>query len=254
MTRDVHQAVREVCLWLPEAEESISHGSSSFKVRRKTFAYFLVNHHGDGRVALWINAGTDAQEACVRADARRFFVPPYVGHRGWLGINLDQGLAWPRIADLVRAAYERSAPAALSRALGATPRVAPPARKLAGAQLDPLKSPRGRALLKILRGVCLALPEVSETLQFGHPVWQAGKKTFAMARCPDRRPAACFWVGIDRQLLLTADRRFSIPPYMGHNGWIDLDVADGCDSAELAALTLQSYRHFALQRMLKKLP
>jgi hypothetical protein len=53
---NIHQAMRDVCLWLPEAEEAISHGSSSFKVRGKMFAYFLVNQHADGRVALWITA------------------------------------------------------------------------------------------------------------------------------------------------------------------------------------------------------
>ena len=63
-----------------------------------------------------------------------------------------------------------------------------------------------------------------------------------------------FWVGVDNQGLLTADARYSIPPYMGHNGWISLDVSAGCDWAEVKTLTLQSYRHFALKRMLLLLP
>ena len=56
MEYDIHRAVRDVCLWLPEAEEFLSHGSPNFRVRGKTFVTYVVNHHGDGRVALWLNA------------------------------------------------------------------------------------------------------------------------------------------------------------------------------------------------------
>ena len=59
-TKDINQAVREVCLWPPEAAEVISHGSPDFRVRGKTFATYVVNHHGDGRVALWLNAPAGA--------------------------------------------------------------------------------------------------------------------------------------------------------------------------------------------------
>jgi hypothetical protein len=250
---DVHQAVRKVCLWLPEAEEFLSHGSPNFKVRGKTFASYVVNHHGDGRVALWLNAPSGAQEHHVRADARHFFVPPYVGPRGWLGVQLDQGLAWKRIAVLVREAYEKVAPAALLAAIGKTPVIEPPTKKLSSSQIDPMQSARGKVLLKTLRGICLALPESHEATQFGYPVWQAGKKTFVWARCAEQKLSVCFWVGVDQQGMLTADARYRIPGYMGHNGWIELDVTDRCDANEVAALALQSYRHFALKRMLQQL-
>lgn len=245
--------MREVCLWLPEAQESISHGSCSFKIRRKTFAYYLVNHHGDGRVALWVNAGYDLQQSCVASDSRQFFVPPYVGQRGWLGVNLDKGLSWKRIADLARAAYERCAPAALVSGLGATPAVKPPTRTLRPDAVDPLRSARGRAFLKVLRRICAELPEAHEGRQFGYPAWQAGRRTFAMARCAAGALTASFWVGALQQQLLTADPRYRIPPYRGHAGWIDVDVSAGCDRAEMAALALQSYRHFALKRMMRTL-
>jgi hypothetical protein len=71
---------------------------------------------------------------------------------------------------------------------------------------------------------------------------------------PPPRLTLCFWVGVDQQGLLTADTRYQIPPYMGHNGWIALDVSADCDWEEVAALTMQSYRHFALKRMLLQLP
>jgi predicted DNA-binding protein (MmcQ/YjbR family) len=254
LTVEFHQAVRDVCLWLPEAEEFLSHGSSNFRVRGKTFATYAVNHHGDGRVALWLNAPPGAQEVYVRADPARFFVPPYVGARGWLGVELDHGLAWQRVAELVREAYERVASAELLKRIGATPALSAPAKKLSASEKDPLKSTHAVAVLKQLRAICLRLPDSTEASQFGHPVWRAGKKTFAMARHDGQRLTLCFWVGVERQGLLAADSRFRIPPYMGHNGWIALDVSAGCDWKEISGLVLQSYRHFALKRMLQRLP
>ena len=62
-----------------------------------------------------------------------------------------------------------------------------------------------------------------------------------------------FWVGADRQVALTLDDRYRIPPYIGHNGWIELDAEDRADWQEIKALALDSYRHFALKRMLRAL-
>jgi hypothetical protein len=254
MARDLDQAVRDVCLWLPEAEEFQSHGSPNFRVRGKTFATYAVNHHGDGRVALWLNALPGSQELHVHAEPEHFFVPPYVGPRGWLGVKVDRGVAWKRLAALVREAYEKVAPAELRARIGNTPAFKAPGKKLSASQIDPMKSPRARAVLKSLRKLCLALPESCEERQFGHPAWKAGKRTFALARHDGGRLTLCFWVGVDQQGLLTADSRYRIPPYIGHNGWIALDVSADCDWEEVAALTLQSYRHFALKRMLLQLP
>lgn len=254
MKYDIHEAVRAACLWLPETDEVLSHGSPNFRVRGKTFATYVVNHHGDGRVALWLNVPAGAQECYVGAEPRRFFVPPYVGPRGWLGVHLDKGLSWRRIAALVREAYGRVAPAALTSTLGDTPHIKAPNVRLSRADIDPLRSARGKSLLQQMRKICLALPESREVSQFGSPVWQAGKKSFAWARWADQRFALWFWVGIDRQTLLSADTRYRIPPYLGHNGWIEVDVTEHGDSKELAALALQSYRHFALKRMLARLP
>jgi predicted DNA-binding protein (MmcQ/YjbR family) len=254
LARDLHQAVRDACLWMPEAEEFLSHGSPNFRVRGKTFATYVVNHHGDRRVALWLNALPGSQELHVRAEPEHFFVPPYVGPRGWLGVVLDQGIAWKRVAALVREAYEKVAPAALQARVGKTPPLKAPTKSLSASQIDPMQSPRALRVLKSFRNLCLNLPESREERQFGHPVWQAGRKTFALARHDGQRLTLCFWVGVDKQGLLTTDARYQIPPYMGHNGWIALDVSSDCDWDEVAALTMQSYRHFALKRMLLQLP
>ena len=109
--------------------------------------------------------------------------------------------------------------------------------------------------LEPLRAICLALPETSEDKQFGFPVWRAGKKTFAQAyqyRSEDRLKIA-FWVGVERQAMLTGDKRYDIPKYMGHNGWIALDVSKHLDEKEVRPLALFSYRHFASKRALRQL-
>ena len=195
MAKDVHQTVREACLWLPEAEEFQSHGSPNFRVRGKTFATYVINHHGDQRVALWLAAADGAQDHHVRADPKNFYVPPYVGPRGWLGVRLDRGLSWKRVATLVREAYERVAPRALLDRIGTTPAIKAPEKKLAAHDIDPIKSPRAKRVLGIARRTCLRLPESKEGLQFGHPVWQAGTRTFVIARHDGERLTLCFWGG-----------------------------------------------------------
>ena len=84
-------------------------------------------------------------------------------------------------------------------------------------------------------------------------MWQAGTKTFACAHYYTGRLKLNFWVGAARQKQLVKDKRFAVSHYTGHNGWIDLDVEDEQDWAEIEELALESYRHFALKRMLKKL-
>ena len=251
MAKDINQAVREVCLSFPEVEEYLSHGSPNFRVRGKTFATYSVNHHGDGRIALWLNAPTGAQSLYTKEEPKHFFVPPYVGPRGWLGVNLDKGVSWKRVAQLVREAYEKVAPPALAERIGKTIVIKPPATGLSAEQIDPMQSKRAQAMLRSLRRIVSKLPEVTETKQFGMPVWKAGKKTFVTAY--SYRPGKLqlsFWVGVDRQAMFAHDERFEIPAYMGHNGWIALDVTKDCDWDEIEQLATFSYRHFALKRML----
>lgn len=254
MANELEQAVRELCLTFPETEELLSHGSPNFRIRGgRIFATYAENHHGDGRLALWLNVPDGVQDEYVRAEPKHFFVPQYVGPRGWLGVRLDMGIAWKRVAELVRMAYERVAPPRLASALRVTPVVPAPKRKLTVADVDPRNTPRGKRVLASMRKICLALPDTSEDQQFGQPVWRAGRKVFAQAYCHEGRWRAAFWVGIPAQGLMTEDPRYEIPPYMGHNGWIALDVSKRHDERELRSLALESYRHFALKKSLAKL-
>lgn len=253
MAKDIPAAVREICLSFPESEEYLSHGSPNFRVRGKTYASFLVNHHGDGRVALWLGAPPGAQEQHVRDEPEYFFVPPYVGPRGWLGVELDKGLDWKRVAGLVRDAYEKVAPAVLRRQIGSTIVIVPPEAAMRAEDRDPLLAPEVQKRVAPLREFCLSLPEVVEEPRFGAPSWQAGKRTFATAYHYDGTLRFTFWVGVGQQSLYTTDPRYSIPPYLGHNGWIALNVGTRPNWKEIRSLALHSYRHFALKRMLAAL-
>ena len=76
----------------------------------------LSNHHGDGRFAIWCAAPDGMQTLLVEAEPERFFVPPYVGHRGWLGVRLDRRLDWDELAGIVEDAYAEVAPPRLIEA------------------------------------------------------------------------------------------------------------------------------------------
>ena len=253
MPKDINQAVREVCLWLPESEEFVSHGAPSFRVRGKVYANYALNVHGDRRIALWLHAPRGSQELHVGSQPQHYFIPPYVGPRGWLGVNLDQGLPWDEIAARVREAYEQVAPPVLQRTLGDTPAIEPPTMTVDPAEFDPLSTPAAQAVLKAMRELCLALPESVEAVSFGSPVWRAGKKTFAGIDDGRAGIRLLFWVGYEMQGILSADPRFTIPEYLGAKGWIALDAGSELDWSEVRGLALQSYRHVASKRMLGKL-
>ena len=106
--------LRTICLALPETSEWPSHGSPSFFVREKRcFLMLLDDHHGDGRFAIWCAAPPGNQEMLVAADPVRFFRPPYVGHRGWLGVMLDGDVDWDEVEGIVEDAFATVAPKSL---------------------------------------------------------------------------------------------------------------------------------------------
>jgi hypothetical protein len=108
------ERIRRICLALPEVSERLSHGAPTFFVRgKRAFVMVLTNHHGDGRFAIWCAAPDGLQAMLVEADQERFFVPPYVGHRGWLGVRLDRALDWDELTGIVEDAFAEVAPRAL---------------------------------------------------------------------------------------------------------------------------------------------
>ena len=112
MVRDPLPALRKLCLALPETTERISHRGPTWFVRgKKTFVSYADHHHND-RLAFVRAAPPGAQQAMVAADPDRFFVPPYVGGRGWLGVylDLDEPVDWDEVTELVEDAYRTVAP------------------------------------------------------------------------------------------------------------------------------------------------
>jgi hypothetical protein len=120
MTADPLEALRAICLALPETTERVSHGEPAWFVREKRLFVTYSDHHHDDRVGFWCAAPPGAQEALVEADPERFFRPPYVGHRGWLGVWVEVPQDWDEIADLVEDSYRMVAPRRLVAALDAS--------------------------------------------------------------------------------------------------------------------------------------
>lgn len=104
--------LRKICLALPEAHEVEAWGEPTFRVRNRLFAMYASanTHHGQGRPAVWCKAGPGNQEIMVRGAPDRFFVPPYVGPSGWIGIWLDGSVQWDEVADLLGDSYDLVAP------------------------------------------------------------------------------------------------------------------------------------------------
>lgn len=105
------QKLRAICLDLPEASEKLAWGDPTFRVRDKIFA---MEKRGDGRVSVWCKAPPGSQDVLVFADPERFFVPPYVGHKGWVGMRLDEDPNWSEVAEIVRRSYRLIAPKRLA--------------------------------------------------------------------------------------------------------------------------------------------
>lgn len=113
---EVLERVRACSLALPGTSEKLSHGAPTFFVK-KVFVMFNDDHHGDGRVAIWYPAPEGAQAHMVDTEPERFFVPPYVGHRGWLGLRLDVDPDWDEIAAVISEAWRTVAPKRLQAEL-----------------------------------------------------------------------------------------------------------------------------------------
>lgn len=82
--------VRRICSALPETTEKLSHGEPTFFVKKKVYTMFAGNHHNDGHVAVWIPAAPGEQEMLVSTMPKKYFRPPYVGVKGWVGIELTE--------------------------------------------------------------------------------------------------------------------------------------------------------------------
>jgi len=115
------QRLREICLALPEVFEKEAWGECTFRVAGGSmFAMTDNHHHGSERVAVWVKAPPMVQDILTHADPKRFFVPPYLGPKGWVGVRLDYKVDWKELAAMMDDAYTMSAPKRLHARLKST--------------------------------------------------------------------------------------------------------------------------------------
>jgi predicted DNA-binding protein (MmcQ/YjbR family) len=103
--------ITEIALALPEASRLVHGSHAQFLVRKKTFAYFLDNHHGDGIVSIACKVMPGENKALAEAQPRRFYLPAYIASRGWVALRLDVGkVDWREVKDLLQCSYSLVAP------------------------------------------------------------------------------------------------------------------------------------------------
>lgn len=106
----------EICRTLPEvSHDTVGEGHIAFRVRKKIFAYYLFDHHGDGIIAFCCKSSLNEQRRLIRDDSESFFVPAYLGARGWIAIRLDlESVDWDTVGELARRAFQSIAPRKLA--------------------------------------------------------------------------------------------------------------------------------------------
>ena len=106
----------EICGALPEVTyEPVGDGHLAFRIRKKTFAYYQFDHHGDGMIAFCCKSSLSEQRRLIRDDAETFFVPAYLGAKGWVGIRLDlEEVYWEVVSELAGRAFQSTAPRKLA--------------------------------------------------------------------------------------------------------------------------------------------
>ena len=109
-SRGLVDRLRTICLALPETTEKMAWGEPTWRVRGRLFAQLDDHHHGADRLAVWLPAALGIQELLIKSDPTRFFVPPYVGPRGWIGVRIDRRPNWRLVTTLVHDAYAQVAP------------------------------------------------------------------------------------------------------------------------------------------------
>lgn len=107
--------VEAICLELAETTTQLHGSHAGFQVRKKTFAYYLDNHHGDGIVAVTCKVAPGDNQLLAQAQPERFYLPAYIASRGWVALRLDRGeIDWEEVRELLHDSYRRIAPKKLA--------------------------------------------------------------------------------------------------------------------------------------------
>jgi hypothetical protein len=243
-----YEHVRQICLGFPAAEEKLSHGAPSFHVRGKMFLNFVDNHHADGRIAVWCKSTLEEQRRLVATDPVRYFVPPYVGVKGWLGVVVDgPGADWIELAILVEEGWRSVAPPRVARGEGL-----PPAKPIPPAPSRVTTDAKvAREALDRLRKICVALPEAAFEPEGHHASFRVRKKVFAYFldnHHGDGIIGACVKSDKRANAKLVKDdpKRFFLPAYIAARGWVGVRLdTKRVDWKDVAQRIEASYRSVA---------
>jgi len=242
--------VREICFRFPGTAEKLSHGTPAFFIRGKMFAMFADDHHGDDRVALWCKSTKSEQQRRVAAAPARFFVPPYVGVNGWVGVRIDGAETdWDEVAIVAEEAWVGAAP---QSAMGDPIRPPPRARPLA--KTDPAVA---KAAFERVVEICAALPESQCERGKRHATFRVRKKPYAYFvdnHARDGKVAATWKTALADQAALVArdPERHYVPPYIGPRGWVARRLDRGpVDWNDLARRIVASHALVAPKRLAK---
>ena len=119
-SEDKRERLTAICRALPGAEHQDQGDHTIYRVRGKVFAYFLDNHHGDGIVSVCVKSQLGENEDRARLEPQRFYLPAYIGSRGWFGMRLDLGrVSWREVEEIVERSYRLTAPKSLLKRLDA---------------------------------------------------------------------------------------------------------------------------------------
>lgn len=213
------ERLRASCFAFPAVQERLSHGAPAFFVRGKQFASFADDHHGDGRTAAWCKVAPERQRELVAAAPERYFVPPYVGVKGWVGVTLDEGTDWEELALILEQGWSSVAPKSAREAP-----VLPPPKRPKLARTDPEMA---RAAFRRLEAMCAALPGSecehdkwsatfrvrSKPYLYFHDNHHGDGVIGAWVRCSKEESAA---------LAAAHPERYFVPAYLGPRGWLGL--------------------------------
>jgi hypothetical protein len=247
-----YERVREIALRFPEAGEKLSHGAPSFHVRGKLYLQFRDGHHGDGRIAVWCKSTHDEQRRLMGENPSRYFVPPYVGVRGWVGVDVDPANAdWIELSILVEHAWSSVAPARVVRGESVgKPKAALPPRARVTTDADV-----ARAALDRLTAIGQTLPEATVEGAGSYATFLVGKKAFAYFVDNHHGDGVIgVWMRGDKRenarLVATDPERYFVPAYVGSRGYfgIRLDTRR-VDWNDVADRLGASYRSVAPKRL-----
>jgi hypothetical protein len=241
--------VRQICFGFAGTEEKLSHGSPWFHVRGKMFVAFVNDHHGDGRLAVWCKATPDEQRRLVREAPERYFVPPYVGVKGWVGVRLDH----PETDLIELAIIEENGWLSVAPKSFAGRAPSPPPPPPEYPKTDPEVA---AAALARLTSICDTFPESVTERTTSHATYRVRNKVYAYFvdnHYADGKIAVCFKA--DSALVATDPARFYLPPYIGSRGYVGLRLdTRRVDWKKVLDLVEASYRATAPKRLLVPSP